>query len=114
MCNGINHIIQKGDTLYSISRNYNVPLELIMRENPFTNVYNLQIGDVLCIPTKQMQEQFHFTTYLIEDGDTIGTVLDKNGIMLDDMLLYNDLYSIYLEPGMTLHIPIQDIENSTP
>ncbi len=50
-CEGRMHVIEEGDTLYQLSRQYNVPLALILRANPITDVYNLQIGDEICIPT---------------------------------------------------------------
>ncbi len=50
-CEGKMHVIREGDTLYQLSRQYNVPLALILRANPITDVYNLQIGDEICIPT---------------------------------------------------------------
>ncbi|WP_455718009.1 LysM peptidoglycan-binding domain-containing protein [Anaerosporobacter sp.] len=53
-CRGIVHVIRRGDSLYSISRRYNVPLALIMRANPYVDVYNLQIGDEICVPTNNM------------------------------------------------------------
>lgn len=49
-CNGTKYVIKKGDTLYSISRRYNVPLALVLRANPYVDVYNLQVGDEVCIP----------------------------------------------------------------
>ena len=52
-CNGIVHTIKKGDTLYQLSRYYNVTINEIMRANANVNVYNLQIGDQICIPTRR-------------------------------------------------------------
>lgn len=49
-CNGENYVIQEGDTLYSISRKYHVPMQVILRANPFVDIYNLRIGSRLCIP----------------------------------------------------------------
>lgn len=49
-CNGTMHTIREGDTLYELSRQYNVPLSVILRSNPYVDVYNLQIGDEVCIP----------------------------------------------------------------
>ena len=49
-CFGIEHTIQKGDTLYVLSRKYRVPLSFIMRANPYVDVYNLQVGTQICIP----------------------------------------------------------------
>ena len=43
-CNGHMHMIKKGDTLYALSRRYHVPLEVMLRANPYVDVYNLQPG----------------------------------------------------------------------
>lgn len=50
-CNGTIHTVEKGDTLYLLSKRYNVPLSLLMRANQNVNVYNLQVGTNLCIPS---------------------------------------------------------------
>lgn len=49
-CSGRLHTIQEGDTLYKISGMYQVPLALILRANPYVDIYNLQPGEKLCIP----------------------------------------------------------------
>ena len=49
-CRGIIHVIQKGDTLYQLGKRYHVSVGQLMFANPFVDVYNLQIGDELCIP----------------------------------------------------------------
>lgn len=49
-CRGLIHVIQKGDTLYLLGKRYHVPVSSIMYANPYVNIYNLQIGDELCIP----------------------------------------------------------------
>lgn len=52
-CNGIVHTIRRGDTLYLLSRHYNVTINEIMRANSNINVYNLQVGDQICIPVRR-------------------------------------------------------------
>lgn len=49
-CRGMIHVIEKGDTLYRLGKQYHVSVGQLMFANPFVNVYNLQIGDELCIP----------------------------------------------------------------
>lgn len=51
-CNGIVHTIKRGDTLYQLSRYYNVTINEIMRANANVNVYNLQVGEQICIPVR--------------------------------------------------------------
>lgn len=103
----INYEIKQGDTLYSISRRNNVDLNAIIMANPFINVYNLQIGDVICLPCVPHNRFAHFTTYLVANGDTLGGVAAKNDINLADLLEINDIDSISLMPGTTLSVPIQ-------
>lgn len=49
-CRGILHVIEKGDTLYKLGKRYGVKVSAIMMANPYVDIYNLQIGDELCIP----------------------------------------------------------------
>lgn len=49
-CNGMIHVIKPGDNLYQLSRRYRVPLALILRANPYVDVYNLKPGQEICIP----------------------------------------------------------------
>ena len=49
-CIGFEHVIKKGDTLYKISKQYNVKVSALILANPYVNIYNLQVGDTICIP----------------------------------------------------------------
>lgn len=105
----INYVIKSGDTLYSLSRHFNVPLDALIAANPFVNVYNLQVGEVICIPAVIPQRGYaDYTTYLVEDGDTLGSILERSGANLADLMQLNDLNSMYVQPGTTLQIPIFD------
>ena len=46
------HTVRSGDTLYSISMEHQVPLELLLRANPYVDVYNLQVGETICVPVR--------------------------------------------------------------
>lgn len=56
-CDGMTHTVKQGETLYSLSRQYNVPLAIILRANPYIDVYNLQTGDTICIPVRSTGQQ---------------------------------------------------------
>lgn len=60
-CRGMIHVIENGDTLYLLGKRYNVSVSSIMFANPYVNVYNLQVGDELCIPvgtqTREVEEE---------------------------------------------------------
>ena len=134
-CNGKIHTIQTGDTLYKISGMYRVPLVLILRANPYVDIYNLQVGEKLCIPggfdneTKPPKPpkpicpgngcdsednnnppsmgggMVSVFLYVIKDVQSIQDVLDKFGITLEDLLKENNLGNIMLQPGTAMKIP---------
>ena len=104
----MNYVIGQGDTLYSITREYNVPLPLILRLNPFVDIYNLQVGDEICIPVMEGFGDDTVFEYVVEDGDSLQVILDKFGIDLQDITRNNNLNQIMLQPGSTLQIPSHD------
>jgi LysM repeat protein len=78
-----------------------------MAANPLINVYNLVAGETLCIPFHVSGKQYsNFTTYLVKDGDTLGSILENNGMNPVDLLELNDVNDIYLVPGSTMKVPI--------
>lgn len=56
-CGGLIHVVQKGDTLYTLSQKYHVSVSDIMYQNPYANIYHLQAGDELCIPAGRPPEK---------------------------------------------------------
>ncbi len=103
----INYAIKKGDTLYTISRHFNIGLNAIMAANPTINVYNLMVGDILCIPISIPSNNYkNYSSYLVEDGDTLGSILNKHNINLADLMQENRMDEIFLMPGTTIKVPV--------
>ncbi len=103
-CRGYVHVVKEGDTLYRIARQYDVRLFDIMRLNPYVNVYNLQIGDEICVPTMPPQSG---NVYVVKKGETIGQVLDKLRMNFDTLSEWNPtLLEVELPDGLTLKLPV--------
>lgn len=51
-CFGIIHKIKHGDTLYILSRMYQVSIDDLLRSNPGIDMYNMQPGNEVCIPVR--------------------------------------------------------------
>ncbi len=51
------HVVKKGETLYSISKQYGVSIAEISRTNNFSTQYGIRIGQHLLIPTKNQKQQ---------------------------------------------------------
>ena len=103
-CRGHVHVVEKGDTLYKIAKKYDVHLFDIMRLNPYVNVYNLQIGDEICVPVMSPAEQ---SVYIVKDGETIGDVLERLRMDFDTLAELNPTLSeVPLPEGLTLKLPV--------
>jgi len=50
--NGFYYTIMAGDTLFSISQKFNIPVQEIINANPGIDPNNLRIGQVICIPRR--------------------------------------------------------------
>ena len=83
------HVIKEGDTLYKISRMHNLKVVDLLLANPYVNVYNLQIGDEICIPIKPVPYADNHVPYIIREEDTLGSVLEKSDLTFEELAEYN-------------------------
>ena len=103
-CRGYIHVVEAGDTLYKLARKYDVKLFDIMRLNPYVNVYNLQVGDEICIPTMPARPE---KTYVVNEGDTISDVSKAFGVSFDVLAKSNPaLLDVELPEGLILRMPL--------
>ena len=108
-CRGYIHVVEAGDTLYKLARKYDVKLFDIMRLNPYVNVYNLQIGDEICIPTMASRPE---RTYVVNEGDTIAQILKAFDVDFEDLARWNPtLMEIELPEGLILKMPLRQSRN---
>ncbi len=160
-CEGMAYNIKQGDTLYSISRRYSIPLAMLLQANPYADMYNLQIGDEICIPMigimprengnmngnmngsmnrgmntspDNMNRNMNTTpgnvntnmdntgnvnnnmqnmmAYVVKDMETIGDLMDRFNMDLDEFLFYNNLDELVLKPGTTINVPMNNNNNN--
>ena len=121
-CEGREHIIKEGDTLYKISRMHNVPLDELLKANALVNVYNLKVGDKICVPMisndddnlrpnkpeNNMSEDIDYKrmfVYVVKDGDTLDNILSKYNIEMDDLMKANKQNRVMLKPGSIVIVP---------
>lgn len=117
--NYINYVVEKGDTLYSIARKYNVSTDTIIKDNSLTN-NNLTIGQNLKIriPSSNItieecigpdytppQDTTPYTTYTIKKGDNLYNIASKFNTSVTSIKNINNLTSNNLSIGQQLKIP---------
>ncbi|MCF8223096.1 MAG: LysM peptidoglycan-binding domain-containing protein [Bacteroidales bacterium] len=105
------HVVDSLQTLYSISKAYNVDIEDITRENP-PAVYGLRIGQALKIPvreereTKPEKDHERFVYHVLQQGESIYSLSSKYDIPQDKIIAANPGLDIYDMPvGTELAIP---------
>ena len=92
------YVVQKGDTLWSISRKFNVSVDTIKSANNLSgNV--LSIGQVLNIPASSGT-----TYYTVQKGDTLWSISRKFNVSVDKIKSLNNLTSNTLSIGQVLKI----------
>lgn len=93
----IEYIVQKGDNLYSIAREYNTTIDAIKSQNNLTSNL-LSIGQVLKIPVDASLE----TTYTVQKGDSLYSIAKKFETTVDNLKQLNNLTSNLLSVGQIL------------
>ena len=91
------YIVQKGDTLYSIGRRFNISIDELKR---ISNT--LTIGQVLKL--KEVG-QLDNPIYIVQKGDTLYSIAKNNNISVDELVKINNLANSNLSIGQELYIP---------
>lgn len=113
------HIIQKGETVYAISKKYNIPASAILEKNNIADASKIKAGQKLIIPqnsktaeskngSKQNTEKndAKTETYIVQKGDSLFGLAKKLGIGFSELLRLNNLTAeSLLKIGDTLKIP---------
>ena len=99
------YIVKKGDTLYSISKLFQIPIdELIRINNLSSNI--LSIGQVL-----KLKDTPKDNIYIVQKGDTLYSIASKYNITVDEIKKINNLSTNTLSIGQQLYLPEEPIDN---
>ena len=97
------HIVQVGDTLYSIAKKYNTTVDTIKSLNNLTS-NTLSIGQILKIPTSN--ENISTKTHIVQVGDTLYSIAKKYNTTVDTIKNLNNLPNNTLSIGQVLKISV--------
>ncbi len=95
------YVVQRGDTLYGIAREYNTTVDAIKRLNQLTSD-TLSVGQILQIPKEEEEEEI---TYIVQRGDTLYGIAKKYNTTVAAIQRLNKLVSNTLRIGQILQIP---------
>lgn len=83
------HIVGQGETLYSVSRQYDVAVEDIKRWNKLES-NTLSIGDRLILSERMPQKEKNAKVYTVKQGDTLYSISRQFNISVSDLLKLNN------------------------
>lgn len=105
--------IKKGDSFYTIAKEFHVTQKAIEAANPGVDPKKLQINQEINIPaptasvtpTPPPLDVGGPTTYKVVSGDTLGTIAKKFGTTVKAIQSLNGLTTTSIKAGQTLKIP---------
>jgi murein DD-endopeptidase MepM/ murein hydrolase activator NlpD len=90
------HLLQRGETLYTLARRYNVTVEELARHNSIQDPTRLAVGARIRVPG----------TYVVKQGDYVIAIARKLGVDWLDLLAENGLgRDDVVRPGEVLRVP---------
>ena len=99
------YTVKKGDTLYSISKKQNIPIDTIIKLNNLTSS-NLEIGKQLKLK-RDSNNSSNKNQYIVQRGDTLYSIALKNNTTVDKLRELNNLNTNTLTIGQILALPIE-------
>jgi len=92
-------VVEKGDTLYSIGREYNVSVQALIQTNGIVNPRALKAGTRIKVPN----------TYIIEKGDTLYDIARRNDFSVDELISLNNIdKDSLIKIGQIIQLPSSD------
>ncbi len=111
------HIVKPGQTLYSISREYNVPQKEILLENPaiYTGLQANQALKIPFVPEDEEKEVLphdpgeDYVLHTVEPGQTLFSLSTAYNVDMDDIIRLNPGVEEGLQINQVVRIPAQKV-----
>ncbi|MGB4164658.1 MAG: LysM peptidoglycan-binding domain-containing protein, partial [Bacillota bacterium] len=95
------HIVQPGETLWSISRQYGLDVETLALVNDLSNPNSIRVGQKLIVSVSQSVE------YTVQRGDSLWAISAAFGVSVDDIARVNRITNpSKIKAGQVLTIPL--------
>ena len=113
------HRVDQGETVYSLSKRYNVSQDELIKNNPSIRD-GLKIGDELKIPlkTSAVVENANYIIHTVQPSETLFGIARQYGVSVSQVRQWNDLKDNNLSVSQKLKIfkteSAEDRENTAP
>lgn len=113
------HKVAKGETLYSISKKYQITVNELRAANNISEKDVIKVGQTLIIPSESLDNAAALTAkpvpststakttvYQVQKGDTFYSIARKNGISVAELMALNSMgEGTLLKAGQKLKVP---------
>ena len=100
------HVVQRGDTLYSIARRYGITVEAIKAANGLTS-NDIYVGQQLRIPTESSPPpDTQYIIHVVRAGETLYSIARAYGTTVQAIMAANGLANTNIRVGQQLRIPV--------
>jgi membrane-bound lytic murein transglycosylase D len=118
------HIVRRGQSLWSISRNYNVTTRALAKWNGIAPIDTLSVGQKLVVWTRASLSQtvsinqtrpsnaLHTLRYTVRKGDSLYLIANRFNIRVADIKRWNRVGK-YLHPGQKLKLYVDILSQSS-
>ena len=101
----ITHKVTKGDTLWSITKQYNISLESILALNNIKDKDTLSIDQIIKIPQDNLPAA-DYIIHIVKKGETLWSIAQKYNLSVDLILATNNIAnSELISIGQEMKIP---------
>ncbi len=107
----LSHSVKQGDTLWDISRSYNVNVRKLASWNGMAPTDPLKPGKLLTVWVNQVSKEqtsnsvMRSLTYTVRNGDSLARIAGKFNVKIADITRWNQLSrKKYLQPGQKLKL----------
>ena len=114
----INHIVQNGESFWTISRKYKVNMHRLAKWNGMAVRDPLRKGQKLVVwtnntggktkPSRNIQK----ISYTVRNGDSLSRIANRYSVSIDDLHRWNSIKGKYIQPGQRLKLYV-DITEQT-
>ncbi|NCB29157.1 MAG: LysM peptidoglycan-binding domain-containing protein [Clostridia bacterium] len=102
------HTVKPGESVYSIARQYKVPMERIISDNELTDPGRLAVGQTLVI---RYPKEYH----IVEPGETLVSIAMRHDMTVNEIFQLNPSLGgqAKIEPGQTLILSLTQPKQGT-
>lgn len=109
------HLVEKSESLYAISKKYDVPIDIVKRENPSV-LDGLSIGEKLFIPVQKVEKTDNFFNgnvlkHEVLAHQTLYSISKIYSVTVNEIMAVNSNSIEQLQEGQLINIPIKSIKS---